>query len=417
MPQKVYAIGELDSRSNVGVVTAINPLVKYLKRAGLDIEYLTYDRLPKKRVFKFYKSLSTLNLKFPRISVTRNFRNLWAIRAIQEVGKGDILHIHSFTLLPHLLQSLKIPRKVILTYYGTHSGIIDVEGPTNPYYLRAILNIPDTVIVDESDRNMLLERAHRHLPDNEELLRNKMIMFPFIGIDDEVFDPHKIHPHPWFEQNINKDGLIIFKGGAIESMKGDSILIKIAKEILSKRKNVYFVWGGYFRRYPPKQQAILEKELNRLCEKYPENAFYIGTYHHSVLPSLLSGADIVPHFHKKVSNILSTFGREATMMGRYVLATNIGWYRTLMTESNGMRVFDWEEDDALIKEASNELTYLADNVDETRKKGMENRTYALKYCSAKISAKQHMMIYKALANNQSMPNTEELLSIGKKHTT
>jgi hypothetical protein len=416
MPQKVYAIGELDSRSNLGVVTAINPLVKYLKKAGLDIECLTYDRLPKKNVFKFYRSLSTLNIKFPSISVTRNFRNLWAIRAIQEVGEEDILHIHSFTLLPHLLQSLRVPRKVILTYYGTHTGIIDVDGPTNPYYLRAIFNIPDTVIVDESDRNMLLERAQKHLPNEVEQMRSKMILFPFIGIDDEVFDPDRIESHPWYRQNINKDGLIVFKGGAIESMKGDSILIKIAKEILSKRKNVYFVWGGYFRRYPPKQQAILEKELKRLCEKYPKNTFYLGTYQHSELPSFLNGADVVPHFHKKVSNILSTFGREATMMGRYVLATNIGWYKTLMSESKGLRVFDWGDDNTLIKEVSNELTYLADNVDETRKKGMENRTHALKYCSAKISAKQHMVIYKALANNEAMPTTEELLSISRKHT-
>ncbi len=412
---KVYEIGEFDSRSNVGVVTAANPLIKYLRKLGLDIVYLTYDNMPKKRVFPLYKLLSALGHNFHHVRLTRNFRNLWAIRAFQEVSKEDILHIHSFTLLPHLLQSLSIPRKVVLTYYGTHSGIIDVEDHTNPYYLQAILRIPDAVIADEPDTNLLLERASKHFPGNEETLKKKIVMFPFLGIDEEVFDPKKIDLHPWYRRNIEKRGLVIFKGGSIEAMKGDSILIRIAKKILSKRRDIYFVWGGYFRRYPPKEQAILRIQLKQLCEKHPKNAFYIGTYSHLALPSLLKGADVVPHFHKKVSNCLSTFGREATMMGRYMLASNVGWYRDLMGESNGMCVFNWEDDDTLIKDAIYKLTYIADNLDEARKKGLENRIYALKYCSAKVSAAQHLMIYKALANNEPMPTTGELLSISSKH--
>lgn len=414
MKNRIYHIGELDSRVNVGVVTAINPLVKYLKRLGLNIFYITSDNMPKFKYLGAYKSISNLNRYFPKIKLTTNLRNLWAIRAIQELDNEAMLHIHSFTLLPHLLQSLQIPRKVLLTYYGTHSGIIDVEGPTNPYYLRAILNVPDLIIVDETDRNVLLERAHIHIPNSERILRKKMVTFPFIGIDDEVFDPQKIEPHPWFRQNINGDGLVIYKGGAIESMKGDSLLIKIAKTILFKRKDIYFVWGGYFRKYPPKKQAILKTELKQLSEKYPKNAFYMGTYVHADLPSLLKGADVVPHFHERVSNCLSTFGREAVMMGRYMLATNIGWYRDLMNESKGLHVFEWKDDDKLIKKVTDELIYLVDNIDETRKKGLENRKYALKYCSARVSALQHKKIYEALANDDPIPTTEDLLSMVQK---
>jgi hypothetical protein len=414
MFEKVYELGELDSRSNVGVVTAITPLIKYLRKQNLNIEYLTYDRLPKKKVFWFYKFLSTLSLRSPSLGVSNNFRNLWAIRAIQEMGEEDILHIHSFTLLPHMLLSLKIPRNVIITYYGTHSGIIDVGGLTNPYYLRAILNIPDAIIIDETDRNFLLKRSRKYNADSEEILKRKMIMFPFIGIDDEVFDPKNIKPNPWFQKYINNDGLVIFKGGAIESMKGDSMLIKIADTVLSNRKDIYFIWGGYFRRYPPNEQAILKKELEQLCEKYPKNAFYLGTYSHTDLPSLLSRADVVPHFHNTVSNCLSTFGREATMMGRYILATNIGWYRDFFQTSNGLQVFDWDTEDKIIQKTKDQLIYLADNINETRKKGLENRKYALKYCSAKVSALQHKKIYEALANNEPIPTTEELLSLAQK---
>lgn len=413
MFEKVYEIGELDSRSNVGVVTAITPLIKYLRKQNLNIEYFTYDRLPKKKVFWFYKFLSTLSLRSPRLSVSSNFRNLWAIRAIQEISEDDILHIHSFTLLPQMLSSLKIPKNVIITYYGTHSGIIDVGGLTNPYYLRAILNIPDGIIIDETDRNFLLKRSRKYILDSEEILKRKMIMFPFIGIDDEVFDPKNTKPNPWYQNNINNDGLVIFKGGAIESMKGDSILIKIAETVLSQRKDIYFIWGGYFRGYPPNEQAILKKELMQLCERYPKNAFYMGTYSHTDLPSLLKRADVVPHFHNTVSNCLSTFGREATMMGRFILATNIGWYREFFGKSQGLKVFDWDTKDKIIKNTTDQLIYLADNINETRKKGMENRKYALKYCSAKVSALQHKSIYEAFANDKPIPTTEELLLIAK----
>lgn len=412
MLQKVYHIGEYDSRQNVGVVTSANTLIKYLRKLGIDIEYITYDNMPKKKVFMLYRLLSALN--FPRMRMTRNLNNLWAIRAIQEVDEGAILHLHSFTLLPHLLQSLNNPKGVILSYYGTHSGIIEVGGYTNPYYLRAILSIPDAVIVDEIDRNRLLERTRRYFPGNETLLEKRMAVFPFIGIDDEVFDPKKVKTHPWYKQNLHTDGLIVFKGGAIEKWKGDLVLVKIANEVLSKRKDIYFIWAGYFRTYPSKDQAILKKALMRLCERYPKNVFYIGKYLYTDLPSFLKGADVVPHFHKKEMNLLSTFGREATMMGRYMLASNIGWYRDLMDKSNGLSVFDWEDDNKLIQEAADELTYLADNLDEARNKGLENRMYASKYCSAKVSAQQHKIIYESLANNEAVPTTEELLSVARR---
>ncbi|UCE36849.1 MAG: glycosyltransferase family 4 protein [Thermoplasmata archaeon] len=411
MVKKIYELGEYDSRMNVGVVTAVNPLVKYLKRLDLDIEYITHDNMPKKGVFTYYKLLSNLNFHFPGLRLTRHFRNLWAIRAIQEIEKNAILHIQSFTLLPHLLQSLNIPKRVVLTYYGGHLGIIDDFGRTNPYYLRSILNIPDVVIADELDSTILHDRAKRYFPGNEEALKERMVIFPFIGIDSEVFDPNKVIPYSWDRQNIHKDGLIVFKGGAIERMKGDSTLIKIAKNVLSKRKDVTFVWGGYFHTYPAEKPEALKMELRGLCDKYPKNAFYMGRYELNELPSLLKGADVVPHFHKKIVDCLSTFGRESLMMGSYMMAANIGWYRNLMDKSKGLHVFEWADDDRLIKEATDELIYLADNIDETRKKGLENRKYAMKYCSAKVSALQHKMIYEALANDEPHPTTKELLSI------
>jgi glycosyltransferase involved in cell wall biosynthesis len=153
----------------------------------------------------------------------------------------------------------------------------------------------------------------------------------------------------------------------------------------------------------------------QLCTKYPKNAFYIGKYNYSDLPALLKGADVIPHLFKLDGGGLSTFGREALMMGRYVLATNVGWYKDFIGDSNGFHILDWKDDNKLIQEAIDEFTYLADNLNETRNKGLTNRIYASKYCSAKVSAKQHLMIYKALSNNEPLPTTEELLSISRKH--
>jgi glycosyltransferase involved in cell wall biosynthesis len=413
MTSKVYEIGEFDSRRNVGVVTSTNTLIKYLRRLDIEIEYFTYDNMPKKKIFKLHRLLSPR--AFSRIKLTRDLVNYWAIRTFQEVGKEDILHIHNFGLLPHFLQSLNIPKKVVLTFYGTAFGIIGVENGTNPYYLRAILNIPDVIIVGEVDKDLLLEKARRYFPGNEKALKRKMAIFPHIGIDDEIFDPERVEPHKWYEPNINKEGLIVFKGGAISKWKGDSILIKIADEVLSKRKDIYFVWAGYFRSYPFEEQAALKSALMRLCKKYPKNAFYIGKYHYSDLPALLKGADVIPHLFKIDGGGLSTFGREALMMGRYVLATNVGWYKDFIGDSKGFHILDWKDDNKLIQEAIDEFTYLADNLNETRNRGSTNRIYAAKYCSAKVSAKQHLMIYKALSNNEPLPTTEELLSISRKH--
>ncbi|UCG69082.1 MAG: glycosyltransferase family 4 protein [Thermoplasmata archaeon] len=414
MGLKVYELGEFDTKSNVGVVTSTNTLIKYLKRTNLDIEYITYDHMPKKKVFIAYKFLSFLNRCFPRVVLTINIRNLWVTRAIQEMGKDAIIHIHSFILLPELLQSLRIPRKVILSFYGLHSGIIGVNDDTNPYYLRAIVDIPDIIIADELDRNILLDQVRKYSPGHEEILKKKLVLFPFIGIDDEVFNPTSVDTHGWYEHNLKKEGLIVFKGGAIENGRGDKVLIKTAEEILSKRKDIYFIWAGYFRRYPEKEQIVLKRALMKLSKKYPKNVFYMGKYRYSDLPFLLKGADVVPHFHIKEWDLLSTFGREAVMMGRYMLASNIGWYKDFLAKSKGLRVFDWQDDDKLIKESKDELIYLSDNIGETRKKGLENRTYALKYCSARVSAQQHKMIYEALANNESLPTTEELLSFAQK---
>ena len=411
---RIYHIGEFDSRINVGVVTAANPLVKYLKRMGLNVHYITFDNLPKIKGLKVYKFISSLNQYFPRIKLTRYLRNLWAIRAIQELDKEAMLHIHSFTLLPQLLQSQVIPKKVLLTFYGGHFGIVDVFGNTNPYYLRTILNIPDVIIIDDFDRGMLLEKVHAHFPDYEEVIKKKMVKFPFLGVDEEVFNSKNRTPHLWYKQNIHKDGLVIFKGGSIEAVKGDSLLIEIAERILSRRKDIYFVWGGYFRSYPRDEQAALRAEMESLCKKYPGNAFYMGKYENNQLPSLLKGADVIPHFHMKKVSCISTFGREALMMGNYMLISNIGWYRDFLGESKGIRFFEWDDDEKIVKNALDELIYLADNLEETRKKGPENRKYALKYCSANISAQQHKMIYEALANDEAMPTTEELLSIAQK---
>ncbi len=411
MPLKVYEIGEFDSRQNIGVVTAANNMIKYLQRLDIEVEYITFDNMPHKKIFLAYKLLS-IPYNFGKIRFGRHLRNLWAIRALQEVGDDDILHIHSFTLLPHLLQSLNTPKGVVLTFYGTHRGIINVKGYTNPYYLRAMLEIPDVIIADKLDSELLIDRAGTYLPGNVSNLKKKILTFPYIGIDEEVFDPEKVEPHRWYNKNLDKEGLVIFKGGAIEKLKSDHLLIKIADNILSRRRDVYFVWAGYFRRYPPKDQAELKAALDKLCKKYPKNVFYIGTYDYSYLPSLLKGADVIPYLRGEFgSGGLSTFAKESAMMGKYILASNIGWYSEFMGGSSGIDIVDWGPDNKIINEVTNKLMHLADNRDEAKRKGRESRAYALRYGSAKVSAKQHKMIYEAMGRGDTLPSTEELLKM------
>lgn len=403
MKNKVYIIGDYDSRKIGGVITGINTLVTALeKHTNIDLAYITHDKNPYMNL-----KISKHFFKFPILSGI--YSQYWINRVMRSIPEDAIIHFNVFRVLPRFLDSLKVPQKVILSHLGWYAGIIE-EGFVNPYYLKALITLPDIIICDNFEKHVLLDKSALHLGKRYcDILDEKSIVFPPLGVDSDVFDPN-IHKPSAFYNKLDNDKLVVFKGGAIADIRGDGIIIKAAERILSKRDDVYFCWSGYlsFRCEADKNIPDL---LSKLQKRYPKNVFYLGKYDYNHLPRLLKGADVVPILHAKCLDGLGMFGMESLMMGKFCLASNIGWYKLLLRDCRGVHFLDREEDEGFISEVIDIIEYCADNIDEIRTRGKDSRKYALELLSAEIAAKRHERIYKSVVENSPLPSTEEILKI------
>ena len=414
MNSKIVIFGNFSKRQNRGVPQAVNTLARHLHKHGRkDIEYITHETLVPTLTGRMLRKILLLWKTPPKNRLLSLFYaipySIWpfvALRTLASSTRDLILHVQSLTVFPALMQSKIVPRKLILTYHGYHVNILE-EDYTNPYSLKVLLGVPDVIIADDFDRKVLVERGNRHF--KELTIRKKICVFPHAGVDEEIFNPDKAYEHRTYKALRNKEKvLIVLKTGCLGQLKGDFLIMKAAKDLLRKRKDIVFMWAGYFRKESDRKK--FGDLFLSLRNTYPHNVMYIGQYGHQEAPSILKGADVYLGFHTKKECSLSLSEKEAMMMGKYVVAKNIGWYERILEGCSGLHVIKKPHAnaiDALVKE----LDYLADNHDYSKKAGIESRKFALEHFCGNVTARRHMKVYDAVMNDLDLPSSSELLRI------
>lgn len=134
------------------------------------------------------------------------------------------------------------------------------------------------------------------------------------GVDTRFFSPLKRRMKRSFP-NINKkfssnDIIVTFLGRMIPS-KGAGLLFSVAKEIVKKKTNVYFIFAG---------EGKLLRELKR---KGGDHIYILGKINKKQTADVLANSDIVVHpslHHEGFPNVIL----EAGASGCAVIATNQG---------------------------------------------------------------------------------------------
>jgi glycosyltransferase involved in cell wall biosynthesis len=191
---------------------------------------------------------------------------------------------------------------------------------------KALLNADVLICPSESIKNFILNEISEVDEKNLKLIYN--------GIDCNIFD--KIQPQ---EDNIrkkynikNSNKLVCFAGRIIKP-KGVETLIRSIPYVLSKYRNLTFVFMG----------PVIDKSLIEICKKinsplYMENIIFTNRIDREEVYNLLKISDIL--VHPSLYEVLPTIILEAMASKKPVIASDISPHKELISNYKNGFLFE-----------------------------------------------------------------------------
>lgn len=318
-----------------------------------------------------------------RQGILRCFQNSVLTKGLNTlVDRFDVEIVHANILdPPHVLPFLNLERKLKVPYIATAHSYIHLC-PTE-YFVK----LPEVVPCKSPypnrhcsrcvmSKTKLQLRSLRDIPVPLARMVYNMHMFRlFLRRADCVISPSKIFtamlwkvgissiymPHPLdvdkFEPTPEGDGSVVFVG-RLGWEKGVQVLVKLA-EMLS-RYTVHIAGKGDCESW--------------ILEHKPSNVVYHGFVSESEKMNLMKRASVVV-VPSLWCDMFTYVVSEALSSAKPVVAFNLGGPKEQIEESGGgllVKTFD-------IKDFASKVTYLLENPDEAKKRGLRGRKWAEKH--------------------------------------
>jgi len=286
------------------------PLSEKYKRLGIKVIYSSITKLQRKTAalilyllrfpFELFSLVKIIKEENPRIVHTNDLPNLHGPIAARMCGKKHVQHIRKYELRPRIIYD-------ILAFIAI-----------------ALSNI--VIAVSEANIN--------NLPIITRIFRN--IICIHNGVDMEIFN-RELYLNSREKLNISRQVRVIGNISNFGYLKGQGQILDIAPSLLSKFKNLLFVFMGDKSKegFFEIERAITEKGIRDEVVVF-DNTYYV--------PEVLSLIDIFVF-----PSLRESFPRsiiEAMAMGRAIICSDVGGVREAIEDGeNGfiVKVNDSEE--------------------------------------------------------------------------
>lgn len=207
------------------------------------------------------------------------------------------------------------------------------------------------------------------------------------GVDTDIFQPRD--PDATLIQKLNLDHCIVFGFiGTFFLFEGLELLIKAAKQILIKRKDVKFLLVGAGR-----EEASLKKMVTEMGSA--KHFIFTGRVNHDDIQKYYSVVDVLvyPRVSKRITELVTALKPlEAMALKKIIIASNVGGMKELIHDGKTGLLFKAGD----VNELARKCLYVLDNLSEVKKMGEEARQYVLKERNWMNISKRYLKIFSEL---------------------
>jgi len=217
-------------------------------------------------------------------------------------------------------------------------------------------------------------------------IRNSRMRVINIGIDVNEFSPRREREFDYFFPYLKNVGPILLFSGRLIALKGISVLAKAMKEVVSRNKEVHFVFAG------PGSKDLLMKNIQK--NAIPSNRYSVlDQIDRSRIPSLYAKSKmlVLPSFIESFPlSILEAMSSESL-----VIASNVGGVPEIINDgADGVLVGAGKAD-----ELAQKILFFLENEEIRKKMGKNARKKVVeKFTSAKM-ARDTIDAYEKILNS------------------
>jgi PEP-CTERM/exosortase A-associated glycosyltransferase len=244
----------------------------------------------------------------------------------------------------------------------------------------------ETHVIEKADKITTICDGLKHDIIQRGVKEEKIEVIPN-GVDTDIFQPRD--PDAALIEQLNLDHCIIFGFiGTFFLFEGLDLLIKAAKEVLIKRKDVKFLLVGSGREEASLKKMVTEMDLSK-------HFIFTGRVNHDIVQKYYSVVDVLvyPRISKRITEIVTALKPlEAMALKKIVIASNVGGMKELIQDGKTGILFKAGD----VSELAQKCLYVLDHLSEVKKMGEEARSYVLKERNWLDISKRYLTIFKEL---------------------
>jgi len=220
---------------------------KYLGERGHDVSLIAFHQdIKEPKVFdkgSYLLYILPSNLLFPPLLKFGNEHSTYLLQYIRDVGRGaDVVHIHGYWLWssPYVILLIKQyvkEAKIVVQYHGE----TDRSKTVRALLFRKIYSYPDLFLVARESEIAFLKK---YLLKGQ--LAEKIVKFPNVGANDDIFRPVK---------NKSERPSVVYTGRIMHERRNKFpfLLLRLAKERALRDVTFYIIGDGpllkFFQKY------------------------------------------------------------------------------------------------------------------------------------------------------------------------
>jgi len=244
----------------------------------------------------------------------------------------------------------------------------------------------ETYVIDKADKVTTICDGLKQDIIQRGVKEEKIEVIPN-GVDTDIFQPRD--PDAALIEHLDLDHCIIFGFiGTFFLFEGLDLLIKAAKQVLIKRKDVKFLLVGSGREEASLKKMVTEMGLSK-------HFIFTGRVNHDIVQKYYSVVDVLvyPRISKRITELVTALKPlEAMALKKIVIASDVGGMKELIQDGKTGILFKAGD----VSELAQKCLYVLDHLSEVKKMGDEARSYVLKERNWLDISKRYLAIFKEL---------------------
>ncbi len=340
------------------------PLSKRLKELGITTLHLEYNfKITKWPISRF-------------LHLTRDF-----IRLARK-NKIDIIHVNLHFRMSNFWLAFLILGKPVVVHLRSHFWIEIFEK-------FVICRAFKVICISKAIENSFLKKRRSSFFMFQRSSRTEII---YDGIDVKRFSPKLTEGKIRRELNIDANDFLVGLIGAVDSVKGQDILVKAANIIIKKYPNTKFVMVGATYGSGSWTNEYHAEVVNLINNLNLENKVILTGFRNDI-DIFMNEIDLLVQPSKREA--LGTSMVEAMSCGKPVIGTLIDGIPEVIGNNEGGTLLDPLTPEELAKD----ITFYIENPEEGRKRGAQGRERVLKMFDIYKNIERIEEIYEQALNN------------------